>query len=77
MGIIVQGDEEQTKLQERISAELRERSSRTSKDEAHDVDLVEDSEYLKGTSKTGRFSWFWFVLVGLAILALVIIFILK
>ena len=77
MGIIVQGDEEQTKLQERISAELRERSSRTSKDEPHDVDLVEDSEYLKGTSKTGRFSWFWFILVGLAILALVIIFILR
>ena len=72
MGIMVEGNEERSKLQERISADLRARSRTTTKDE--DVDLVEDSEYLKGTRKTGRFSWFWFVLVALAILALIIIF---
>ena len=73
MGIMVEGNEERSKLQERISADLRERARKTSKDE--DVDLVEDSEYLKGTKKTNKFSWFWFVLVGLAALALVIIFV--
>ena len=79
MGIMVSGSEEQSKLQERISADLRERSRRSSKDEdieVDDVDLVEDSEYLKGTTKTSRFSWFWFVLVALAALALVIILVL-
>ena len=60
MGIMVEGNEEQSKLQERISADLRERSRRNSRDE--DVDLVEDSEYLRGTQKTGRFSWFWFII---------------
>lgn len=80
MGIMVEGNEEQSKLQERISADLRARSRASSKDEdidVDDVDLVEDSEYLKGTQKTGRFSWFWFVLVVLAAIALVIIFVLK
>ena len=72
MGIMVEGNEERSKLQERISADLRSRSKTTTKDE--DVDLVEDSEYLKGTRKTGRFSWFWFILVALAIIALIIIF---
>jgi len=78
VGVMVQGNEEQSRLQERISADLRERSDRTSLDDDDvDVDLVEDSEYLRGTKKTSRFSWFWFVLVVLAALALVIIFVLK
>lgn len=76
MGIMVEGNEEKSKLQERISADLRERSRRNSKDDS-DVDLVEDSEYLKNTRKTGRFSWFWFILVALAALSLVIIFVIK
>jgi hypothetical protein len=74
---MVEGNEEQSKLQERISADLRARSRASSKDEDIDIDLVEDSEYLKGTAKTGRFSWFWFVLIALAAIALVIIFVLK
>lgn len=74
---MVEGNEEQTKLQERISADLRERSRRNSLDEDADVDLVEDSEYLRGTQKTGRFSWFWFILVTLAVIALIIIFVIK
>ena len=74
MGIMVEGNEERSKLQERISADLRERARKSSKDE--DVDLVEGSEYLKGTKKTNKFSWIWFVLVGLAVVALIIIFML-
>jgi len=74
---MIEGNEEQSKLQERISADLRERSRRNSKDESEDVDLVEGSEYLRGTKKTGRFSWFWFVLILLAAIALIIIFVIK
>ena len=76
MGIMVEGNEEQSKLQERITADLRERSRRNSKNEG-EVDLVEDSEYLKNTQKTSRFSWFWFVLVALAAVSLVIIFVIH
>ena len=73
---MVEGNEEQSKLQERITADLRERARRNSKNEG-EVDLVEDSEYLKNTQKTSRFSWFWFVLVTLAVLSLAIIFFIK
>ena len=73
---MVEGNEEQSKLQERITADLRDRSRRNSKNEG-EVDLVEDSEYLKNTQKTSRFSWFWFVLIALAVLSLAIIFFIK
>lgn len=75
MGILVEKDEDRSELSRRINADLRERAVRSSKQE--DVDLVEDSEYLKNTNKTNRFSWFWFVLVFLAAAALVVIFIVS
>lgn len=75
MGILVEKDEDKSELSRRINADLRERAVRSSKQE--DVDLVEDSEYLKNTNKTNRFSWFWFILVFLAAAALVVIFIVS
>lgn len=73
MGILVEKDEERSELGRRISADLRERAEKSSKQE--DYDVVEDSEYLRHMRKTNRFSWFWFVLVFLAAAALVVIFI--
>lgn len=75
MGILVEKDEDKSELSRRINADLRERAVRSSKQE--DVDLVEESEYLKNTNKTNRFSWFWFILVFLAAVALVVIFIVS
>ena len=75
MGILVEKDEDRSELSRRINADLRERAVRSSKQE--DVDLVEDSEYLKNTNKTNRFSWFWIILVFLAAAALVVIFIVS
>ena len=75
MGILVEKDEDRSELSRRINADLRERAVRSSKRE--DVDLVEDSEYLKNTNKTNRFSWFWFILVFLAAAALVVIFVVS
>ena len=73
MGILVEKDEDRSELSRRINADLRERASRTSHQE--DYDAVEDSEYLKNTRKTNRFSWFWFILVFLAAASLVVIFV--
>ncbi|MBR5418669.1 hypothetical protein IK110_00220 [Candidatus Saccharibacteria bacterium] len=75
MGILVEKDEERSKLGSRISADLRERAERTAKQE--DQDFVEDSAYLKNMQKTNRFSWFWFILVVLAAISLVIIFVIH
>lgn len=72
MGIIVsKNNEEKSKLNERITADLRERANKTTLGE--DPDLVEDSDYAKDLKKTGKYSWVWVVLVILAIISLVVI----
>lgn len=76
MGILVQDNEERTRLSDRISADLRARNA-SSRPEGRDLDLVEDSAYLKDSKTTGHFSWFWFILIVLAILSLIVIFVLK
>ncbi len=64
MAIFVRQDEERTQLQERIAAELLERS----KQNVSSGDLpdgVDDSQYMKGTKQTSSLGWVW-ILIGLA-----------
>ena len=70
---MVQKNEDNSKLNEQINADLRERAERTSKQ--MDPDYVEDSDYAKDLKKTGRFAWIWAVLIVLAIISLIIIFV--
>lgn len=72
MGIIVQPNQNRSDLQKNIANELRESSQKTSKTEGS-PDLVEGSEYTKDYTKPGKFSWFWFVLVALAFVAILVI----
>lgn len=73
MGIIVtKNNDKNSELSRRITADLRARAVESAR--ANDPDLVQDSEYLKNFKKTGRFSWFWLVLVALALISLAIIF---
>lgn len=72
MGIIVsKNNDENSRLNERITADLRERA--TAEAIANDPDLVEDSDYTKDLKKTGKHTWIWVVLVVLALISLVII----
>ena len=73
MGVIVTKENEQSsKLNERITADLRQKAQATTK--IMDPDLVEGSEYTKSMKKTGRFAWIWIILVVLAGISLFIIF---
>ncbi len=67
-------DEEDSKsyrnMNQRISADLRARAQNSHQE---DPDFAEDSEYIKDTKKTGRFTWVWIVLIILAILSLICI----
>lgn len=75
MGILVSKDEDENSvLQERINADLRERIQKQSGEDDVEKDFAEKSEYVKQLQKTGRFSWVWFVLVILAVVSLVFIF---
>ena len=71
MGILVQDNGQRSELQDKITADLREKVQRTSYQE--DADLVEDSEYTKQLKKTGRFSWIWFILILLAATSIIVI----
>ena len=71
MGVIVHKEtERKTELNDRIAADLRSRAKAPKVD---DPDFVEDSDYTKDLKKTGKFSWFWFILVGLAAASMVLI----
>lgn len=72
MGVIVHKEQDRnTELNERITADLRERAQRSSG--ISDPDLAGDAEYIVDTKATSRFGWIWFVLIGLALLSLVAI----
>jgi hypothetical protein len=67
MGIIVKQNDERTKLQERIAAELKEKMSSTSLDDQELPDLVEESEYIKDFEKESTFK-FWVKVAAVIIL---------
>lgn len=72
MGIIVsKNNDENSRLNQRITADLRERANKTTLGE--DPDLVENSDYAKDLKKTGKYTWIWIVLIVLAIISLVVI----
>jgi len=73
MGIIVsKNNEDNNRLNQRITADLRERANRTAS-AGKDPDLVEDSDYARDLKKTGKYSWIWIVLIVLALLSLGVI----
>lgn len=70
MAIVVSKTDNDSRLQARIDADLR---NRVQNSESGDADLSEDIEYKKDLKKTGRFSWVWIVLFVLAAVSLVFI----
>lgn len=74
MGIVVNKEDNKNQdLERRISADLRAKAVEAAPD-GEVVDFEKDSEYMKDTKKTGKYTWVWIVLVVLAIISLVIIF---
>lgn len=72
MGIMMSKDvDDKSELNRRISSDLRTRTQ--SMEKATDPDFEEDSAYIEGTKKTGKFTWVWIVLIVLAILSLICI----
>lgn len=71
MGIIVsKNNEENSRLNQRITADLRERAKVSAAD---DPDLVEDSDYAKDLKKGSKYGWVWAVLIILAMISVVVI----
>ena len=61
MALFINQDEDRTELQKRLATELQEKMKL--KDLETDLpDGVDDSQYIKGTQKSNRFTFVWFIL---------------
>lgn len=69
MGLYIQKNETRSKLQERVTAELREKAARTQEQMSDRPDGIEDSAYVKGTKKTTSLAGAWVVVILLAVVA--------
>lgn len=71
MAIMMSNEQERnSRLNERITSDLRERTQSSAGRDA-EVDFTGSDTAQRNTRKTGRFTWIWVVLIVLAILSLV------
>lgn len=71
MALFIQQNEDRSKLQERLAAELRAKAKAKADIETTLPDGVEDSAYLKDTKATTGLAWIWILVVALGLVALV------
>lgn len=62
MALFIRQNENRSKLQERLAAELQERAKQKAQ-EAERPDGVDDSKYIEGTKQTTRLAWVWSILI--------------
>ena len=66
MGLFVNQQDQRSELQERIAAELREKSKASSLQEKATMDGVDDIRYLEGTKQTTTLAWAWILIAIMA-----------
>lgn len=70
MALFIRQDDNRSKLQERLAAELREKAKRTA--EQNELpDGVTDSAYIKDTKVTTKLAWVW-VLIAIGAIGVII-----
>ena len=72
MALFIRQDDERSKLQERIAAELREKAKAKGQADPALPDGVEDTNYLKDTKQTTGLAWVWVVIIAIALVAFVV-----
>jgi hypothetical protein len=70
MALFVRQDENRSKLQEKLAAELRERAKKNGGINSY-IEGIEETEYMKGTKQTTSLAWVWAIIV-LATIGIVI-----
>lgn len=69
MALFIRQNEDRSKLQERLAAELNEKAKKRAENDAALPDGVTDSQYLKDTKSTTSLAWVWvaLLLIGIAV----------
>ena len=75
MALFIRQNEERSKLQERLAAELQERTMKTQQIDTQDT--LEKQAYLKDTKKTNAYAWLWVVGIIAAIIAVLLFVFLR
>jgi len=75
MSLFIKQDENRSKLQQEIAAELQEKLRKKAA-AADQPDGVEDSQYIKGTKTTSSLAWVW-ALIALFAFGAVIFLIIR
>ncbi len=70
MSLFIRQNDERSKLQERLAAELQERAKQRAllQDQP---DGVDDSRYIEGTKRTTSLAWVWVVIAIVVVVAFV------
>jgi hypothetical protein len=76
MALFIRQNEDRSKLQERLAAELQERAKQRAANNAG-PDLVDDSMYIKDTKQTTSLAWIWISIVIIMIAACVWLIVLN
>jgi len=71
MALFIRQNEDRSKLQERLSAELQERANQRAKVEKDTTDKLEDSSFFNDTQSSSKMLWVWllvfaaiFIIIG-------------
>lgn len=75
MALFVQQNDNRSKLQQQVAAELAERAKKQAQAKPEHADGVRDSKYLEGTKQTTNLAWLWIllILIGLGLVIWLII----
>jgi len=68
MALFVQQNDQRSKLQEKLAAELRAKSKARAEIDTKLPDGIEDSNYLKDTKKTTSLAWVWILIVAFVVI---------
>jgi hypothetical protein len=75
MALFIRQEDGRTELQKQIAMGLQDKAKKNT-ELADRPDLVEDSQYIKGTKKTTSLAWIWIVIilaiVGVAIWLMIV-----
>jgi hypothetical protein len=73
MALFIKQNDNRSKLQERLAAELQEKARARAETDPGRPDGVDDSHYLQGTKQTTGLAWVWVVVVLMALGAMIFI----
>jgi hypothetical protein len=72
MALFVQQNDNRSKLQEQVAAELQAKLKKRAEIEKTLPDGVEDSAYLKGTKQTTSLAWVWIAIIIFVIIPTIV-----